>query len=200
MRKIVDFANVAAAVLLGIYLILLTLFRTPGLKAVSETLSSSGVSVIAFLVGLFLVAANLNVLLREWKAGGLRGNLRITTDQGMSELSVAALEMLLLRDLRAEPDIVEPMVSLTPRGEGKPMLCELQLKLRRQDDVIKRMDEIKRKIRDDIDRLIPGGLTVEVQGEVRDFVNEPAREKERAPEPGEFNGPVYTDVADSDSV
>ena len=200
MRKIVDFANIVATVLLGAYLVLLTLFRTPSLKGVTEGLTSNGVVVVCFIVGAFLLVINLNLLLREWKAGGLRRNIRVTTDQGMNELSVAALEMLLLRDLRAEPDIVDPLVDLTPRGEGKPMLCELKLKLRRQEDVIKRMDAIKRKIRDDIDRLIPGGLTVEVQGEVRDFVSDAPREKSKAPEPGEFNGPVYSDASGSDSV
>lgn len=200
MRKIVDLANLTVSVATGAYLVLLTVFRWDVLKAVPEALASSNMAILCFLVGIALVIANLHVLFKEWKAGGLRRNLRITTDQGMSELSVAALEMLLLRDLRAEPDIVDPVVSLSPRGEGKPMLCILELKLRRQNDVIKRMDDIKRKIRDDIDRLIPGGLTVEVQGEVRDFVSETAREKEKAPEPGEFNGPVYTDVVDSDSV
>ncbi len=201
MRKVVDFANVAVAVLTGAYLVLLTLFRTDGLKAVPSSLASSGTGVLLFFVGAFLVGVNIHVLIKEWKAGGLRRNLRITTDQGMSELSVSALEMLLLRDLRAEPDIVDPGVTLSPRGEGKPMLCEVELKLRRQEDVIKRMDCIKRRIRDDIDRLIPGGLTVEVLVEVRDFVSEQARNgREPIGKPGEFNGPVYSDAAGSDSV
>ncbi len=201
MRKVVDFANVTVAVLTGAYLVLLTLFRTDGLKAVPSGLATSGTGVLCFFIGAFLVGVNIHVLIKEWKAGGLRRNLRITTDQGMSELSVSALEMLLLRDLRAEPDVVDPGVTLTPRGEGKPMLCEVELKLRRQEDVIKRMDSLKRKIRDDIDRLIPGGLTVEVLVEVRDFVSEQARNgREAMGKPGEFNGPVYTDAAGSDSV
>lgn len=202
MRKFVDFANVAVAVLAGCYLVLLTLFRTDGLKALPQNLSSSWTGFLCFLIGAFLVGVNIHVLIREWKAGGFRRNLRITTDQGMSELSVAALEMLLLRDLQAEADVVEPGVVLTPRGEGKPMLCEVELKLRRQEDVIKRMDALKRKIRDDIDRLIPGGLTVDVLIEVRDFVNEPATGKRdaMAEKPGEFNGPVYSDAGGSDSV
>jgi hypothetical protein len=47
------------------------------------------------------------------------------------------------------------------------------------------MDSIKRTIRDDLDRLIPGGLTVDVLVEVRDFVSDKT---------GEFNGPVYSDA------
>ncbi|MCL2001182.1 MAG: alkaline shock response membrane anchor protein AmaP [Planctomycetes bacterium] len=202
MRKVVDFANVTVAVLTGLYLVLLTLFRTDGLKAVPSGLASSGTGVLCFFAGVFLVGINIRVLIREWKAGGFRRNLRITTDHGMSELSVSALEMLLLRDLRAEADIVEPGVILTPRGEGKPMLCEVELKLRRQEDVIKRMDSIKRRIRDEIDRLIPGGLTVEVLVEVRDFISEQTK-SDRGNGSGtasEFNGPVYSDVAGSDGV
>ncbi len=203
MRKLVDYANVTVTVLTGAYLVLLTLFQTAGLKFVPEGLVSSGVmtTILVFAIGAFLVGVNIHVLVKEWKAGGLRRNLRVTTDQGKSELSVNALEMLLLRDLRAEPDVIEPAVALTPRGEGKPMLCEVELKLKRQDDVIKRVDALKRRIRDDIDRLIPGGLTVEVLVEVRDFVNESIREQKRSePAPAEFNGPVYSDASGSDSV
>lgn len=203
MRKIVDYANITATVLVGAYLVLLILFRTTALRSIPEGIVSSGMGaqILCFLIGAFLVGVNLHVLIREWKAGGLRRNLRITTDQGKSELSVSALEMLLLRDLRAEPDILDPGVALTPRGEGKPMLCEIELKLRRQEDVIHRIDNIKRRIRDDIDGLIPGGLTVEVMVEVRDFVSEMPREKERmAPAESEFNGPVYSDAGGSDSV
>lgn len=202
MRKFVDFANVAVAVLVGCYLVFLTLFRTEGLRALPQTLSVSWTGFLCFLIGAFLVGVNIHVLIREWKAGGFRRNLRITTDQGMSELSVSALEMLLLRDLQAETDVADPVVVLTPRGEGKPMLCEVELKLRRQEDVIKRMDALKRKIRDDIDKLIPGGLTVEVLIEVRDFVGDPAasRRDMLAEKPGEFNGPVYSDGGGSDGV
>ncbi|MDR1518857.1 MAG: hypothetical protein LBU23_01770 [Planctomycetota bacterium] len=185
MRRILDFANVAAAVLTGSYLALLILFSPESLLTAPEWLSGPGIGILSFLIGAALVGANIHSLAREWKIGGLRRNLRISTDQGMTELSVTALEMLLLRDLRAESDIVEPQVVLTPRGEGRPMTCEIGLKLLRQSDVIKRMDSIKRTIRDDLDRLIPGGLTVDVLVEVRDFVSDKT---------GEFNGPVYSDA------
>lgn len=201
LRKVVDFANVTVGTLVGAYLVILTVFRTDGLKAVPQGLASSGTAVICFFIGAFLVAGNIIVLWRESKEGGLRTNLRISTDQGISELRVPALEMLVLRDLRAEPDIVEPFVVLKPRGEGKPMLCSVELKLRRQDDVIKRIDLIKRKIRDDFDRLIPGGLTVEVMVEVMDFVSDASRSgRSVVSEPAEFNGPVYSDGGGSDGV
>ncbi len=194
MRKVVDFANILASVLLGLYLVALAVFRSGKLLAFPEWLTSSGVIVFCFLVGLFLVASNLKVLSNEWKAGGLRRNLRITTDSGQNELSVAALELLILRDLKAQPDIVDPIVILQPRAEGKPMLCLLELKLRRQNDVIKRVDSIKHQIRDIFEGLIPGGLTVEVQAEVRGFVEEAPKKRESTPGAGpEFNGPVYSD-------
>ncbi len=207
MRRIVDFANVTVTVLTGAYLVLLTLFATEGLRLMPEGLVATwGVRVLFFLIGIALVGANIRVLMQEWKTGGLRSNLRITTEHGMTEFSVPSLEMLILRDLRAEPDIVDPTVVLQPRGEGKPMLCKVDLKLRRQEDVLKRIDQIKKKVRDIIDRLIPGGLTVEVLVEVRDFVSESMRRDPRTssreilPPAGEFNGPVYSDGSGSEGV
>lgn len=209
MRKFVDFANLTVTVLTGFYLVLLTLFATDGLKMIPEGFVSAwGPRLMFLLMGLCLAGANIYVLVQEWKTGGLRSNLRLTTEQGMTEFSVPSMEMLILRDLKEEPDIVDPVVTLKPRGEGKPMLCEVELKLRRQEDVLKRIDGIKKKVRDVIDRLIPGGLTVEVHVEVRDFVNEkgPAAarsgrySREPLPDPAEFNGPVYTDGGGSDGV
>ncbi len=206
MRRIVDFANVAVTVLAGAYLVLLTLFATGGLRMMPEGLVDGwGVRFLFFLIGAALVAANVDVLVREWKTGGLRSNLRITTEQGMTEFSVPSLELLILRDLKAEDDIADPVVFLQPRGEGKPMQCKVELKLRRQTDVLKRIDSIKRKVRDIVDRLIPGGLTVDVLVEVRGFVSDSARDvresgREIPPGPGEFNGPVYADGGGSEGV
>jgi hypothetical protein len=206
MRRIVDFANVTVTVLTGAYLVLLTLFGTEGLRLMPEGLVASwSVRFLFFLVGVALVGVNIRVLVLEWKTGGLRSNLRITTEQGMTEFSVPSMELLILRDLKAEGDVVDPVVTLKPRGEGKPMLCGVELKLRRQDDVLKRIDSIKKKVRDIIDRLIPGGLTVEVTVEVRDFVSESMRStrtsgREILPGSAEFNGPVYSDGGGSDGV
>ncbi len=207
MRKIVDFANLTVAVLVGAYLFLLTVFATDGLRLMPDGMVNSwGPRFLFLLVGGALVAANIYVLVQEWKTGGLRSNLRLTTDQGMTEFSVPSMEMLILRDLKAEPDIVDPVVFLQPRGEGKPMLCKVELKLRRQKDVLKRIDGVKKRVRDVIDGLIPGGLTVEVLVEVRDFVAESATRsssrssRQTLPSPGEFNGPVYTDGGGSDGV
>ena len=203
LRKIVDVANVTVTVLTGAYLVLLTLFATEGLRLMPEGLVGSwGWRLLFLLCGGLLVGVNIKLLLDEYRAGGFRSNLRITTDQGTTEFSVPSMELLILRDLKAEPDIVDPAVTLRPRGEGKPMRCEVELKLRRQEDVLKRIDSIKKKVRDIVDRLIPGGLTVEVLVEVRDFVSESMRSVSRDshPEPGEFNGPVYADGGGSEGV
>lgn len=199
MRKVMDIANVTVTVLVGAYLVLLSASGYEGFKAVPEVIADSGLWIVFFLIGAFLVYVNVRELYRELKTHGLRSNLRITTEQGMTEFSVPSLEMLLLRDLKAEPDVVDPIVTLEPRAEGKPMRCEVQLKLRRQEDVIKRIDSLKRKVRDIIDRLIPGGLTVEVFVEVRDIVNESLRSR-RDIAGGEFNGPVYVDGGGSEGV
>ena len=192
MRKILDFANVTASLLTGMYLTLLAAFGSESLLAVPDWLSSSGAWFPTLLVGLFLAGGNIQALFHEWRIGGLRRNLRVSTIQGMTELSVTALEMLLTRDLKAEADIVDPKVTLTPRGEGRPMLCEVELRLQRQENVIARMDVIRLMTRSAIDKLIPSGITVDVRVEAKDFVNG-ASGPARPGEGGEFKGPVYSD-------
>ena len=91
MRRIVDFANVTVTVLTGAYLVLLTLFATEGLRLMPEGLVAAwSVRMLFFFVGVALVGMNIRVLVREWKTGGLRSNLRITTEQGMTEFSARA--------------------------------------------------------------------------------------------------------------
>ena len=204
MRRIMDFSNVVMTMVTGLYLVLLTVAGTENVKAIPDWLvDSTGWRLFFLALGVFLVAVNIRTLVKDWREGGLlRENLRIPTEQGMTELSVPSLEMLILRDLRAEPDIVEPFVKLRPKGVGKPMRCFVELKLRRQPDVIKRGDAIKRKVRDIIDQLIPGGLTVEVLVDVRDIVSESVRAKAPAAKAAasEFNGPVYSNDSGSDGV
>lgn len=200
LRKIVDFANVTITVLTGFYLMLLTVARTDGLAAVpAGMISSVGWILFFFIIGLALVASNVYLMVKDWKAGGFRRNLRIASDQGMNEFSLNALEALIVRDLRMEPDITDPEVILTPREKGKPMTCEVELKLKRQEDVGKRMDAIKRKIVDTIERLIPGALSLDIMIEVRDFVSEVPRSRDGGGEPGEFNGPVYANAVHGSS-
>lgn len=203
MRKLMDFVNVLMTVLTGSYLVLLCLAATDGLKAVPSGLTASlGLRIFFGAIGLFLVWINIRALIKDYRTGGLRNNLRISTEQGMTEFTVPSMEMLILRDLQAEPDVVDPTVTLTPRGEGKPMLCEVTLKLLRQKDVVKRGDAIKRQVRDIFDQLIPGGLTVDVAVEVTLVSDADSRRGggSAAPAAGEFNGPVYTNVTSSDGV
>lgn len=209
MRKIIlDIANVVVTVLVGGYLVLLTLTGAGLLKAVPEVLASSlGIRILFFLVGAGLLYLNINELVKELKSGALRRILRITTDQGTTEFFVPSLEMQVQRELRMEPDIVDPVVMLTPHGEGKPIECKVELKLRnlKDSDNIKRSDGIKKKVRDIIDRLVSGHLTVDVLVDVRDFVSESTRtssrqDRSRLPESGEFNGPVYTNQSGSEGV
>lgn len=199
MRKIVDIANVAVTVLVGAYLIVMALGWEAMIALPQWLRSSWTLTILTIAVGLLLVGANVLVLYNEIQIGGFGQYLRITTDQGRTNFFIPTLEMQLQRELRAEPDIVEPLVMLTPRGEGKPMKCEVELKLRRTRGGLQRIDEIKRKVRDIFDRLITGGITVEVLVDVRDFIPE-AGAQEILPDAAEFNGPVYTDGAGSEGV
>lgn len=202
MRKIVDYVNVTMAVFFGLYLMLLTFLGWDWIVAIpGGIIASSGWRALFGVLALALVFLNGYILYLDLKTGGLREKLRISTEHGRTDLSVPSIEMLILGDLRNEPDIVDPYVRLKPRAEGKPMRCTVDVKLRRQRNVVKRGDDIKRKVRDIIDQLIPGGLTVEVVVEVREIVNEPAPDAvQETPKVEEFNGPVYTNDTGSDGV
>lgn len=182
LRKVVDISNVTITVLTGAYLVLVTLFRTDGLRAVPTGLSTGGWAVICFFLGAGLLAANIYFLVQEWKLGGFRQNLFITTDHGQNELQVAALEMRLVRDLRADPDIVEPSVHLTPLGEGKPMQCKVELKLRDDEDkdIVSRTDVIMRRVREDIERIVTGGITVDISVKVKGIISDSPRGVQRS--------------------
>ena len=182
LRKVVDCANVTVAVLTGAYLVLVTLFRTDGLRAVPTGLSTGGLGLLCFFIGAFLLGANLYFLKQEWRMGNFRQNLFITTDHGQNELHVAALEMRLVRDLRADPEIVEPAVTLIPQGEGKPMQCKVELKLRHDEerDIVSRTDRIMQRVREDIERIVTGGITVDISVKVKDIVSDAPRGVQRS--------------------
>lgn len=202
LRKIVDFINVTVTVLVGAYLIILCLTGSEGMKALLYGPSASWWLWFLFIIiGAILLGLNICVLYREIQIGGFGQYLSITTDQGTTNFFVPNLEMQLQRELAAEPDVVEPIVTLTPKGEGKPMKCEVELKLRSTKAGLKRVDEIKKRVRDIIDRLISGGLTVEVLVDVKEFVSEKSGIRpDSISGAGEFNGPVYTDGGGSESV
>lgn len=213
VRKIVDGTNVTVTVLLGLYLIVMC-FGSEALISLPAWLRSSWwLLTLTVVVGLLLVGLNILELYYEIKDGSFSQYfsqyLHLSTDQGRVSFYIPTLEMQLQRELKAEPDVVDPLVSITPHAEGKPLTCEVELKLRRTRDGLKRndeinglkrIDEIKKRVRDIIDRLISVGLTVDVLVDVRDFINEPAGSREASPDAGEFNGPVYADGAGSEGV
>lgn len=197
MRKITDFVNVASGVLLGLYLFFLTVSGAQRLIELPAWLISTwSLLILAFLVGALLLYMNIRLLVQEWRDGGLRWMLRISTEEGPSELSVTALEALLVRELRDQPDVVDPLVTIYPKREGYPIVCIIELSLKRQDDVIRRTDALKKMVRTSFLRMIPNGVTVEIRAEIRNIVDD-------APAPasqtfGEFSGPVYPEGTDDD--
>lgn len=197
MRKVTDFANVAAGVLLGLYLLFLTISGAQRLIDLPAWLVSSwAIWLLAFFAGALLLYLNIRLLVQEWQDGGLRWMLRISTEEGPSELSVTALEALLVRELKDQPDVVDPLVTIYPKREGYPIICIIELSLKRQDDVIRRTDALKKMVRSSFLRLIPSGVTVEIRAEIRNIVDD-------APTPAnqtfsEFSGPVYPEGTDDD--
>lgn len=193
VRQIVDCTNVVVAVLLGAYLMVMCSGWDAFVSLPAWLRSSWALLIATFVIGLLLVGLNLLELYNEYREGGFSNYLHLSTEQGRTSFYIPTLEMQLQRELKAEPDIVDPLVTLKPHGEGKPMTCWVELKLRRsKEGGMKRVDEIKKRVRDIIDRLISVGLTVEVLVDVRDFVSgEPD---------GNFNGPVYVDGAGSEGV
>ena len=193
-RRIIDFVNVAAGTILGLF-VLIAAIRQPGVFWNTALFRVTGWTVwnLILIAALILVAVNVWVAVRMWRAGVFRRKLRVVSDGGANELSIPSLESLLVGELKSQSDVVEPKVALESKGEGHPLLCRLAYKLKRQENVIQRADELKKLVKTAFLRLLPAGVEIEIVGEVRDLVADaPAEEKT-----GEFSGPVYpTDGGD----
>ena len=189
-RRIIDFVNVAAGTILGLF-VLIAAIRQPGVlwNTVAFRMGSWTVMNLVLIAGFILVAVNVWTLVRMWRAGFFRRKLRVVSDEGANELSIPSLEALLAKELKAQADVVEPQVILESKGEGHPLLCHLNYKLKRQENVIGRADELKKVVKAAFLRLLPAGVEIAIVGEVRDLVSDaPPAEAEKS---GELAGPVY---------
>ncbi|EFK96006.1 membrane protein [sediment metagenome] len=193
MRRIIDTVNLLLGYLAGIFLVCLCL-RPDTLIAFLQYLSQTSVAVLLLFLGLAVLVGNLRLAWREFRSGGSRRNLEVTTDEGVNILSIHALEQQLLAEVQKSPDVIEPAVAMAARGEGLPLACRIDFKLKRQENVMRRADEIKKRAREAFFRLIPSGAAIEITANVRDLVGEgdvlPAKME------SEFFGPKYPVEAD----
>lgn len=199
MRKAADFLNSLAGILLGLYLTaLFFLPHQPKLLHVPNTITNSyWLWFIALLFGAALLVLNGIITKEDIENGGLRRNLKITTDEGESIMSVSALEKQLLAELEVAADIINPRVFLRVKGEGIPISCRLRFELLQQDDVMTRVDALKKAVRDAFFRLIPSGANIEITADIQDLRSADTP-KVSVPGGNEFSGPVYPVNGDSE--
>jgi len=194
LRKLADWSNLAAAAGLGLYLLLLALLPPAAARRVAAAPGAArGAWVLwapALAAGAWLIGINGRLVAGAWRAGGLRERLRLPAGDGAHLFSPEALEELFLRALRAEPDLADPGAALEVRP-GPALTVHLRFGLKEQEDIVRRMEEIRALVRGRLQRLIPAGVGLEVNVEVVEFTP-PAGPPPRG-EGGGFNGPVYAD-------
>ncbi|MCX7934308.1 MAG: alkaline shock response membrane anchor protein AmaP [Planctomycetota bacterium] len=193
MRKTMDLVNLFLGIVAGFFFLAMAL-RTEPLLLYLQRGSQGWWGMLFLALGLAIVAANAWVVLAEYRRGHFRRNLEIVTEEGANAVSIQALEEYLLQELRRAADVIEPEVRMEARGVGEPLLCRLEFKLRRQENVMRRADELKRKVREAFAALIPTGASLEIAAHIRDLVAEGEIEKARE---AEFSGPRYP-VGDSE--
>jgi hypothetical protein len=196
MRKMTETLNIVVAMLaafnmLGLY------FHHPLFANYHGRLFSGTIGGFMVVVAALVLLLNLLTAIQEYRRGGFRRNLLITTESGQSVFSIRALEAQILDDLGRAPDVTDAAVQMEVQGEGQPVLCHLAFKLRRQEDVAARVDQIKQSTRESFTRLLPTGVGIEIDANVTDLVSERAVSAGASGEGGEFSGPVYP-VCDSE--
>ena len=195
-RRIIDFVNVATGTVLGLFLVITAVSAGALWDTLFLRIRSApwGLPNLILIAGLILVVVNVWTLARMWRAGFFHRKLRVVSDEGANELSIPSLESLLVKELKTQPDVVDPKVALESKGEGHPVVCRLKYKLKRQENVIRRADELKKLVKVTFLRLLPAGVEIEIVGEVRGLVTEETPSSEKT---SEFSGPVYpTDGGD----
>jgi len=201
LRKIVDWINAVAATGLGLYLLLLCLLGPGRLEGWPACVTESGWWwLLAFAAGLVFVAANALLLVQAWRGGDLARNLRVTTEGGSTAMSIVALERELAANLSRQKDIASPRVTLEQQANGLPVVCRLSFRLADRNDVLARVDLLKRQVREMFMAMFPGGIGLEIHAEVQGFsgngqivtpTETAAAAAEMEESKREFSGPVF---------
>ena len=113
--------------------------------------------------------------------------IEVTGKNGVSSISIDAVQNRLLDVLAKLQDVAHPHVRLSVGGNT--IRCALEFALQRSRDVTGRADEIKQAMREAFLRMIPGGPTIEIAVNVTDI--EAPQEAGCTSESGSFSGPVY---------
>ncbi len=186
MHKILELVNMVVALVAGLAVVLMWMFE-PIREPLVGLVTHYVFGIPFLLVAVVAVVGNILVVLRSRTRGLGHRTLTISTDGGTDTISVDAIESRLLDELTAAPDISNPRVELTVRGEGLPLLCAVSFKLERTEDVIGRTEELKRRVREAFLRIIPSGAGIEINASVVDLARGGVKKAER-----EFAGPVYS--------
>jgi hypothetical protein len=187
MRRIVDYLNTFVSVFVGAFLVGAVL-RPDRMDVVFDLAGGVAGRIVLLAAGLVLLALNAVSIVLDIRAGLRARSLQLTTESGTNAVSVDALERQLLEDLERAGDIIDPRLHLEVDVPDHPIPCEITMKLRKQENVMGRIDEIKRGVRDRYVRMIPSGPGIDITCRVTDIVSEPARPRSGS---DEFSGPVY---------
>jgi hypothetical protein len=190
MRKIIDTANIFAAIVFGSYLVALKIWSEALLTFQAEKLAGF-MGWILLLLGAALVVGNFMEAYRDYAESESQRLLEVTTEQGVNAISIHALELQLLDVLNRAGDVSAPKVSLVSREDGAQIVCSLSFDLKKQDDVMKRADELKKLAREKFLKLIPSGVGIEIRANVTDLIDGTLAASGVSRQSDEFSGPVY---------
>lgn len=209
MRRVVDVLNIVVSVFAGVVMIGLLFRGNYTLERIEHAASDWRVVLLGAL-GIATVLLNIALAILEYRGGVFRKALEITTEEGANAVSIEALERQLLDSMSQADDVADARIHLDARGEGQPVICRLAFKLRRQNDVMHRVDELKKRVRETFLRIIPSGVGIEISATVTDLVEsvQPAAAQTSGSSASgyEFSGPDFSgyegaaDEGDEDEV
>lgn len=142
-----------------------------------------------FPAAVVLVALNLyGILMGLIRRLKRRRDIEITSGDGNSIVSIAAVEKRLLDLATKFPDIRQARVALRIKKKDAPIQCAMTFGLAREHDVTGRVEEIKRCLHNAFQKLLPGAPGIEINARVVELRDEEAR---NPLVDDTFTGPVY---------
>lgn len=153
---------------------------------------------ILIAVAIAIIILNIYCIMRHFSAMRKRQRaIEVSTDGGLSSVSIDAVQRSLSSVLAGEEDVRHPKMNLTVTAKGKPLNCVVEFGLRRTRDITGRADELKHMVREAFLRMIPGGPGINIVTNVIDIENE--NSNNASTDSSYFSGPVYPDNDDANS-